>query len=157
MRWIYVFIKASPCVLSRGFHNFKYKSKDMKTWVTVLGILAIMPLFAFQCEKDDWQTVFTGKVEMEGVCGRTVVSITDGNIAGLPSGAYAEDWADPTTGIRYQRVFMIANPCQIKTSLKTGDRIRFRIHPEANLQCITCMAWSPAPEKILPIEVVEKL
>jgi hypothetical protein len=137
--------------------NILLKSKVMHKWFYCLGIVAILPLFAFQCGKDDMQTVFTGKVEMEGVCGRTVVSITDGNIAGLPSGAYAEDWADPTTGIRYQRVFMIANPCQIKTSLKTGDRIRFRIHPEANLQCITCMAWSPAPEKILPIEVVEKL
>lgn len=129
----------------------------MKTWVSVVVVLSIMPLFAFQCGKEDWQTVFTGKVELEGVCGRTVVSITEGNIAGLPSGAIAEDWADSTTGTRYQRVFMIANPCQIDKTLKSGDRIRFRIHPDANLQCITCMAWSPAPDKTLPIEVLEKL
>ena len=129
----------------------------MKIWVIVLGMVAIMPLFAFQCGKEDLQTVFAGKVELEGVCGRTVVSIAEGNVDGLPAGSFEADWADPTTGIRYQRVFMIANPCQVTTPLKTGDRIRFRIHPDANLQCITCSAWSPAPDKLLPIEVVEKL
>ena len=129
----------------------------MKNWIAVYVILSIVPLSAFQCGKDEMQTVFTGKVELEGMCGRTVVSITEGNFDGLPAGSFEADWADPTTGNRYQRVFMIANPCQVKTSLKSGDRIRFRIHPDANLQCITCMAWSPAPDKALPIDVLEKL
>lgn len=127
----------------------------MKKVFYLLLTFPLMTLFAFQCNKEDVSPLFTGKVELEGICGRTVVSITTGDLSLLPTDSYAVSWQDESTGITYTNVFMISNICQIDTVLKKGDYFSFRVHPRPDLQCTVCMAYSPAPSQQLPIEVVE--
>jgi hypothetical protein len=120
----------------------------------------LLTLFSFQCNKEDASalsasSLYTGKVELEGICGRTVISITKGDLSLLPANSYAESWQDESTGISYRNVFMIANICQVDTVLKQGDQISFRVHPKANTQCMVCMAYSPAPREQLPIEIIK--
>lgn len=128
----------------------------MKKWYSYLMALPLLALFSFQCSKETEGAEFTGRVELEGICGRVVVSVTSGDLSALPANSYADTWRDPSTGINYQKVFMIANICQVQTELKKGDLLRFRVHPQPDLACITCLAYSPAPEQMLPIEVLSR-
>jgi hypothetical protein len=125
--------------------------------------LLLLALCAFQCNKDVESNVYTGKVELEGVCSRMVVSFTGGNLAALPPNSFAASWRDESTGITYQNVFMIANFCQAlgvlqaqPLVLKQGDQITFRVQPNPDPNCISCMAYSPAPDKQLAIEIISK-
>jgi len=132
----------------------------MKKLFYLLLAFPLLTLFSFQCNKEDASalsasSLYSGKVELNGVCGRMVVSITKGDLSLLPANSFAESWQDESTGISYRNVFMIANICQVGTELKQGDQINFRIHPRPNTQCMVCMAYSPAPRQQLPIEVIK--
>lgn len=116
--------------------------------------VSLLALFSFQCSKEADYAEFTGKIALEGICGRTVVAITSGNLAQLPANTYAASWQDPTTGIVYQDVFLIANICQLQPALKQDDIITFRVHPQPTTDCIACLAYSPAPSEHLPIEII---
>ena len=129
------------------------QEKNMKKLFYLSWAISLLPLFSFQCSVETLYPEFTGRVELEGICGRTVVSVISGDLADLPPNTYAASWQDPSTGITYQNVFLIANPCQIQRVLRRDDVITFRIHPQPDMACVTCMAYSPAPIQKLPIEV----
>jgi hypothetical protein len=129
------------------------QAKNMKKLYYLFWTVSLLVLFSFQCSKEADYAEFTGKIALEGICGRTVVTITSGNLAQLPANTYAASWQDPTTGIVYQDVFLIANICQLQPVLKKDDIITFRVHPQPDTTCITCLAYSPAPTQQLPIEI----
>lgn len=120
----------------------------------LLLAFSLLTIFGFQCSKEEFEEVFTGKVVLEGICGRTVIQIVDGDRSQLPAGSYAPRWTNPSTGTAYENVFMIGNICQVETTLTTGSQFYFTLHEQPNNGCITCLAWSPAPEQQMAIKVV---
>jgi hypothetical protein len=126
----------------------------MKTGGYLFLLFPLFTLFGFQCSKEDQADIFTGKVVLEGICGRTVVEIVDGDMSLLSSGSYASRWIDPTTGSSYENAFMIGNICQIETTLRSGDQFTFTVHDQPNNSCITCLAWSAAPQEQLAIKLL---
>lgn len=126
----------------------------MKNEGYLLFLFPLFTLFGFQCSKEEQEIAYTGKVVLEGICGRTVIQIIDGDLQLLPTGAYAANWTDSTTGLRYENVFMIGNSCQIETILRAGDQFIFTPHDQPNNACITCLAWSPAPQEQLAIKLL---
>lgn len=117
-------------------------------------LILLFTLFSFQCNKENIEEVFTGKVVLEGICARTVISITHGDLGLLPRGSFARSWTDSTTGVTYENVFMLGNSCQIQSTLRAGDEFFFIVHDQPDNSCITCMAWSPAPAEKLAIKIV---
>ena len=99
-------------------------------------------------------SAYTGKVVLEGICGRTVVQIIDGDLNLLPAGSYAANWTDSSTGLRYENVFMIGNICQLETTLREGNQFIFTPHNQPTNSCVTCLAWSPAPQEQLAIKLL---
>lgn len=117
-------------------------------------LFPLFTLFGFQCSKEAYESAYAGKVVLEGICGRTVVQIVDGDLSLLPSGSYASRWTDSTTGSSYENVFMIGNSCQIEIPLRAGDQFTFTPHDRPNNSCITCLAWSSAPQEQLAIKIL---
>lgn len=128
----------------------------MKNAGYLMLLFPLFTLFGFQCSKEEYEGTYTGKVVLEGMCGRTVIQITAGDLSLLPSGSYAVRWTDPTTGSSYDNVFMIGNICQIETSLRNGDEFTFIQHEQPTNSCITCLAWSPAPQEQLAIRILSR-
>lgn len=126
----------------------------MKKPLHFLFAIPLLMLFSFQCSKEEFEgNIYTGKVTLEGICGRTVISIIDGDLGLLPTGSYAPRWTDPNTGIQHENVFMIGNICQIDSTLRLGDQFTFTLHDQPNRSCIVCMAWSPAPQEQMAIKL----
>lgn len=120
----------------------------------ILLLFPVFTLFGFHCNKEQHREVFTGKVALKGICGNTVIQIVEGDTSSLPAGSYTARWTDPTTGISYENVFTIGNICQIDGDLNEGDQFIFTPHDHPNNSCITCLAWSPAPESRLAIKIL---
>jgi hypothetical protein len=126
----------------------------MKNAGYLLLLFPLFTLFGFQCSKEEYESTYTGKVVLEGMCGRVVIKIIDGDLSMLPSGSYAANWTDSSTGLAYENVFMIGNICQLETILRAGDEFIFTPHDQPNNSCITCLAWSPAPQEQLSIKIL---
>lgn len=128
----------------------------MKKQAYWLLLYPLFTLFGFQCSKEEERVIYTGKVALKGICGRTVIQIVEGDLSLLPTGSFTTRWTDPTTGFSYENVFTIGNICQIDQELRDGDQFTFTPHDRPNNSCITCLAWSPAPDNQLAIRILSR-
>lgn len=123
-------------------------------------IFIILTFIAFtSCDKQvDIQQVVTdstcykGKLVLVGICGNAVVQVLDDR---MNPAFYESTWKDEYTGIVYRNVMGNANPCGFPGDLKEGQEFYFRIDPPNPLpsDCVTCMAYSPTPQKRQYIQV----
>ena len=111
----------------------------------------------FICNKDNDRRIsgcLKGKLEIKGICMNYVISVKEGYID--PS--FVEStWQDPITGINYQNVFALGSPCSFPPDINEGDDFYFYVLDKSPGNCIVCLAYSPTPQKHLPISVSNKL
>lgn len=128
----------------------------MRNFGHLFLLVPVFTLFGFQCSKEEYQEVYTGKVALKGICGRTVIEIVAGDLRLLPPGSYSTRWTDSTSGTSYDNVFTIGNICQIDQDLNNGDQFTFIPHDNPANSCVTCLAWSPAPDNQLAIRILPR-
>ena len=56
-------------------------------------------------------------------------------------------WKDPATGIIYDKVFALGNPCSFPADIKEGDEFYFNLIEKDKSECAVCMAYRPLPDK----------
>ena len=104
-------------------------------------IAAFVPLFAFQCKKNNNQNCLKGKV-VRITCASYVIQVLNNDSVG------DDGWKDSMQGEQntYDNVFSVSNKCKIPTSYKVGDTIYFQIDKPAPSDCIVCMMYDAPPK-----------
>ena len=103
-------------------------------------ILMLLPIFAFQCDKDNFNKCLKGKV-IRISCASYVIQVLNNDSIG------DDQWRDSIDGEQktYDNVFNISNKCKIPASYKPGDIIYFNLEkPEPN-DCIVCLMYDAPP------------
>ena len=118
----------------------------------LLAVLPALWLANADCQQQSTQTRYKGRLEITGICMNYTIRILEGN---PPEGTVEKLWTDETTGIQYQDVFKLGNPCVFPATLKKGDSFYFTIDTIPPKPCTVCMAYYPTPSKSLSIKVTE--
>lgn len=113
-------------------------------------LLALWLCNVIGCRKTDVGPVYTGRLEIDGICGNYTIKALNG---GLDTTQVQANWTDPTTNISYTNVFGLSNPCDFPDSLQAGDTFEFRLMAPSS-SCIQCLAYYPTPGKQLSIQLV---
>jgi hypothetical protein len=128
----------------------------MKSVPFIIILFIALFLLGISCKKDkSRETVtnecFKGRLELQDICGNYTIKVLEGDID--PSLIQAS-WTHPKTNVTYEKVFALGNTCDFPTSIKEGATFYFQIkndNKEAN--CVQCLAYVPAPDKKLSINV----
>jgi hypothetical protein len=88
-------------------------------------------------------------VILKGICCQIVVQTIGPDYLGQMN------WRDSydSSGIVYNHVFKVADPCQFGAN--AGDTIKFRFVPTQVQNCACCMLATPVPDSSYSIEVVK--
>lgn len=113
-------------------------------------ILALFLCNVIGCRKTETGPTFTGRLEIDGICGNYTITVLQGE---LDTTQVQANWTDPNTGIAYTNVFGLSDPCGFPDLLKAGDTFSFRIKSPNN-GCVQCLAFYPTPAKSLSIQVI---
>lgn len=113
-------------------------------------LLALFFCNVIGCRKTDVGPVYTGRLEIDGICGNYTIKALNG---GLDTTQVQANWTDPITQIAYSNVFGLSNPCDFPDSLQPGDTFEFRLLAPTS-GCIQCLAFYPTPAKSLSIQVL---
>ena len=135
---------------------FVIKIKTMQKQLLFITAFVAVVSSGFTCNKDDARRIsgcLKGKLEIKGICMNYVISIKEGDID--PSLLEAT-WQDPVTGNTYQNVFALSSPCNFPAAIDEGDEFYFYVMDKSPGDCAVCMAYSPTPQKKLPIIVSNK-
>lgn len=116
----------------------------------LLIILMISLCNVIGCRKTESGPTYTGRLEIDGICGNYTVAVLNG---GLDTSRVQASWTDPNTNITYNNVFGLRNPCAFPDSLKAGDTFQFQLSTDSRT-CVQCLAFYPTPEKQLSIQVL---
>lgn len=94
---------------------------------------------------------YKGRLSLRGICNNYVIELVEGTI---DSSKVESMWKNPSTGKIYTNAFALSNPCALPVSLKEGDEFFFKLDStQLTAVCITCKAYSPTPQKTLPISI----
>ncbi|MFM7672086.1 MAG: hypothetical protein ACKO6Q_05775 [Bacteroidota bacterium] len=115
-------------------------------------LLAIILCNLIGCRKTENGPVYTGRLEIDGICGNYTLTVLNG---GLDTSQVQHSWTDPTTNITYSNAFGLTNPCAFPDSINAGDTFEFQLVTD-NRTCIQCLAFYPTPAKSLSIRVVTR-
>lgn len=115
-----------------------------------LLILAIFLCNVIGCRKTETGPIYTGRLEIDGICQNYTLSVLNG---GLDTLQVQARWTDPQTNITYTNAFGVSNPCDFPDALQAGDTFEFRLATPNN-NCVQCLAFYPTPDKKLSIQVV---
>lgn len=113
----------------------------------ILSAAALL-LFTGSCRKTATGPIYTGKI-IQGICGQITVQFTDGTPLG--QNGWINESDDKKT--KYDRVFRIANPCDIGNNPDSGS-FRFHIVPLRPQNCAQCLAYVATPDTAYAIEIV---
>lgn len=108
----------------------------------LLIIVAILPFFAFQCDKQKIQNCVKGKV-IRVSCASYVVQVLNRDDLG------EDQWKDSTgdgAGASFDNVFNVSNKCKIPGSYKAGDIIYFSIDKPTASDCVVCTMYDAPPK-----------
>ena len=120
----------------------------------LLLILSVICLSNIHCKKDTpVDTVYTGKLIVNGPCDHYAVEVTSGNI---DTALLVASWLDTDNDTTYTNAFAVANFCTFGASvLQKGDVFTFTIDPKPMVQtCPICgIAVAVPPKQIAVINV----
>lgn len=117
-----------------------------------LFLLTALWLNHADCNRKPAAVKYQGRLEITGICMNYTIRLLDDH----PESRLAEDnWTDEVTGINYQHVFRLGNPCDFPAGLKKGDSFYFTIDTTPQKPCTVCLAYYPTPSKSLSIKVIE--
>ena len=104
-------------------------------------IAALVPLFAFQCKKNNNPQCLKGKV-IRITCASYVIQVLNNDSIG------DDGWKDSMQGEQntYDNVFNVSNKCKIPATYKVGDIIYFQIDKPEPSDCIVCMMYDAPPK-----------
>lgn len=84
-------------------------------------------------------------------CASTTIDILDAAHYNL-----GESWTIEGTTNTYNHAAVVANKCELPSTLKEGDTFYFKVinQSEANTDCIVCMMYDYPPSKSIYLKVV---
>ncbi len=94
---------------------------------------------------------YKGRLEIKGICDNYTIKLLEGD---MPSGLIDALWTNSVTGLTYQNVFRLENPCAFPETTKEGDEFYFQVLATNNESCVNCKALYPTPSKGLNIQVL---
>jgi hypothetical protein len=120
----------------------------------LLLILSVICICNVHCKKDTpVDTVYTGKLIVDGPCDHYAVEVTSGDI---DTALIVSSWLDKDNDTTYTDAFAVANFCTFgATLLQKGDVFTFTIDPNPMVQtCPICgIAVAVPPKQIAVINV----
>jgi hypothetical protein len=120
----------------------------------LLILLSLICLCNVNCKKDaPVDTVYTGKLIVNGPCDHYAVAVTSGNI---DTALVVTSWLDTDNDTTYTNAFAVANFCTFGAGLlQKGDVFTFTIDPNPMVQtCPICgIAVAVPPKQIAAINV----
>jgi hypothetical protein len=120
-----------------------------------LSLFAAVPLLWLletDCNRKADAGKLKGRLEITGICMNYTIKVLEGYPG---TGAMEANWTDEVTGIQYENVFRLGNPCSFPASLKKGDEFYFSIDTSVQKPCTVCLAYYPTPSKTLSVKVIE--
>ena len=104
-------------------------------------IAALIPFFAYKCDKSSNNKCLTGKV-IRISCASYVIRVLNNDSIG------EDQWKNSMQGeqVSYDNVFSASNKCKIPASYKAGDTIYFRINKPVASDCVVCMMYDAPPK-----------
>lgn len=87
-----------------------------------LLILAIFLCNVIGCRKTETGPIYTGRLEIEGICQNYTLSVLNG---GLDTTQVQARWTDPQTNITYTNAFGVSNPATFRTPCKQATLLNF--------------------------------
>ena len=117
-----------------------------------LSALSTLLLSTGDCSKKNDTPRLKGRLEVAGMCMNYTIAVLEGN---LEPGRVEPVWTDETTGIQYQQVFRLENPCDFPSSIKQGDVFYFTPVTASSPSCMVCLAYYPTPAKKMSIKVIQ--
>jgi hypothetical protein len=107
----------------------------------LLLVIALVPFFAFQCDKNNMGKCVKGKV-VRITCASYVIQVLNNDAIG------DDQWKDSMQGEQniYDNVFSVSNKCKIPASYRPGDIIYFALDKPEPGDCIVCMMYDAPPK-----------
>lgn len=105
-----------------------------------LLIVALLPILAFQCKKDNIENCIKGKV-IRISCASYVIQVLNNDSIG------EDGWKDIMQGnATYDNVFTASNKCDVPLSFKPGDVVYFTLENPAPTDCVLCTLYDAPPQ-----------
>ena len=133
-----------------------YMSKR-KSCMKLLLIFSVICLCNIHCKKDsNTDTVYTGKLIVNGPCEHYAIELTGGN---LDTALIVKSWLNTDNDTTYTNAFAVANYCTfIANGLQKGDVFTFIIDPNPTAQtCPICAIAVAVPQKQIAVINVHKV
>jgi hypothetical protein len=114
----------------------------------LLVIIAIVPFFAFQCDKDNAKTGWIEGKVIRLSCASFVVQLLNNNDIG------EDGWKDMLDNNKeYNDVIAASNKCEIPNSIQKDAVIRFKLEaPKPHNDCVICLMYDGPPQKAFEIK-----
>jgi hypothetical protein len=117
----------------------------------LLLLLFCLSLVACKSQEVLPENCYKGRLAVKGICNGYVIELVEGKI---DLAKIESTWENPSTGKKYTNAFALSNPCALPVSLQEGDEFFFKLDStQLTAVCITCKAYSPTPQKTLPISI----
>lgn len=115
----------------------------------LLAIAALLPFFAFQCDKNAKSGWIEGKV-IRLSCASFVVQLLNNTEIG------EDGWQDMMDNNKvYNDVITASNKCEIPNSVQKDQVIRFKLEaPKQHNDCVICLMYDGPPKKAFEIKEI---
>ena len=108
-------------------------------------LLLLLPVFAFQCQKEDNSNCVKGKI-VRITCATTVIQVLNNDGIGI------DGWSDSHENIgTYDNVFTVSNKCQL-TGVNVGDVVYFDLEPATQSDCVVCAMYDAPPSAVFNVK-----